>query len=145
LRHVARKHGLMAQTEAEQARLEMLEQQVVDLRTALTSLCYNQDKFEELKPEFVKSIPDRLKQWSEYLAEHKFLVGDRVTYVDFMLYDVLDIYRIFESTSLTAFANLQQFVERIEKLPTIATYFSSGKYHKLPYNGAIAKWGNVRL
>ena len=110
----------------------MFEQQAIDLRVALTSLCYNVDKFDQLKPEFVRSIADRLQPWSAVLGENKYLAGDRLTYVDFLLYDVLDIYRIFEATALTAFPNLVEYVERIEKLPAIAAYFSSGKYHKLP-------------
>lgn len=144
LRHVARQHNLLGENDLQQARLEMLEQQAIDLRVALTSICYNVQQFDQLKPEFVRSIPERLKPWSTVLGENKYLAGDRLTYVDFLLYDVLDIYRIFESTALTGFPNLVQYLERIEKIPTIERYFKSGNYHKLPYNGVIAKWGNRR-
>ena len=132
LRHVARKHNLAGENENQQARLEMFEQQAIDLRMALATICYNVENFEELKPGFIASIPNLLKPWSAVIGENKYLAGDRLTYTDFLLFDVLDYYRLFEPTALANFFNLVQYVERIEKLPTIAAYFSSGKYHKTP-------------
>lgn len=138
LRHVARKAKLTGENDAEQAKLEMLEQQAIDLRQAFTGLCYNKPQFEQLRPEFVKSIPDKLKPWSVYLGEKKFLAGDRLTYVDFLLSDVLSIYQTFEATAFTGFPNLASYVQRVESLPAIAKYHGSGVYHKLPYNGKVA-------
>ena len=121
----------------------MLEQQAIDFRVGLTSVCYNLD-FENLKGPFLKALPDKIKAWASYLGENRYFLGDKLTYVDFLFYDALTIHELFEPTSLNGHSNLKQFVERIEKLPNIAKYHKSGSYHALPYNGASAKWGGKR-
>jgi len=144
LRHVARKAKLVADNEADQSRLEMLEQQAIDLRVAFTSLCYNTAQYEQNRPEFVKSIPDKLKPWSEYLGERKYLLGDKLTYVDFLLVDALSIYETFEKTAFTGYPNLASYVQRVESLPGVKEYLNSDKYHRLPYNGPVAAFGGSK-
>jgi len=143
LRHVARKHNLVGKTLEDQAILDMVEQQTIDFRVGLTTVCYNEN-FEKLREGFLKTLPDKIKQWAQFLGENHYVVGDYLTYVDFLLYDALQIHTLFEPTCLNGHSNLKQFVERIEKLPNIVKYHKSGAYHPLPYNGIQAKWGNKR-
>jgi glutathione S-transferase len=144
LRHVARKANLVGKDEAEQSRLEMLEQQANDLRTAIAKLVYN-EKYEELRADFVKSIPDLLKPWSDYLGSKQFLAGGSVTYVDFLVADILNIYSLFEPTSLATFPNLSAYVQRVEDLPRVAEFLKSGKYQRRPVFGPLAKVLNMPM
>ena len=41
----------------------------------------------------------------------------QITFVDFLAYDILDLHRIFEPTSLDAFPNLKDFLARFEVMP----------------------------
>ena len=45
---------------------------------------------------------------------HSCFVFLQLTYVDFLVYDVLDIHRIFEPKCLDAFPNLKDFISRFE-------------------------------
>jgi len=147
LRHAARLAKLTGANEEEQSRLEMIEQQAIDLRVALTQICYNPN-FESLRVEFVKTIPEKLKLWSNFLGNKKFLIGDKVTYVDFLLADILSLYSTFaqqyEPSAFNDSKILLDYVQRVESLPGVAEYLKSGVYHKMPYNGAVAFWGGKR-
>lgn len=68
LRHVARTHNLVGKTVRDQAILDMAEQQAVDFRVGLTSICYNPD-FENLRGPYLKSLPDKVKQWANFLGK----------------------------------------------------------------------------
>ena len=41
----------------------------------------------------------------------------QITYVDFLVYDVLDKHRMFEPKCLDAFPNLKDFMGRFEVMP----------------------------
>ena len=43
LRHIARKHGLLGQTPEEQARVDIADAQINDLRGGFVGMCYNPD------------------------------------------------------------------------------------------------------
>ena len=77
-------------------------------------------------------------------GENQYLLGDKLTYPDFIFYDALQIHTVFHPTVLNGHSNLKNYLERIEKLPNIAAYHKSDKYHELPYNGITAKWGGKR-
>ncbi|GAB1287997.1 Glutathione S-transferase Mu 6 [Apodemus speciosus] len=71
---------------------------------------------EKRKPEFLKGLPDQLKLYSEFLGKQPWFAGDKITFADFLVYDVLDQHRIFEPKCLDAFPNLMDFVARFEAL-----------------------------
>lgn len=103
----------------------MVEQQAIDFRVGLTSICYNPD-FENLREPYLKALPDKIKSWANFLGENHYLAGDKLTYVDFLFYDALQIHHVFEPACLSGFSNLKSFLERIEKLPNVAKYHKSG-------------------
>jgi len=139
LRHAARKAGLTAKNETEQTKLEALEQQAVDLRSAATGLFYN-PQFDSLKADFAKTVPEKFQPWSQYLGENKYLTGDQVTYVDFVFWDLLQVYQKFEPTALQTFPNLKAYFERVQTLPKVEAYLKSDKFKANEYCGPIAKF-----
>uniref|UniRef100_A0A452QBT6 Glutathione S-transferase n=1 Tax=Ursus americanus TaxID=9643 RepID=A0A452QBT6_URSAM len=116
LRYIARKHNLCGETEEEKIRVDILENEVTDTRMALAMLCYNPD-FEKLRPGYLEGLPDKLKLYSQFLGKRPWFAGEKLTYVDFLAYDLLDRHRIFEPKSLEAFPNLKEFMARFEVIP----------------------------
>ncbi|XP_060057922.1 glutathione S-transferase-like isoform X2 [Erinaceus europaeus] len=114
LRYIARKHNLCGETEEERILVDVLENQFKDTRMQLIRLCYNPD-FEKLKPEFLEGLPEKMKQFSEFLGKRLWFAGDKLTFVDFLAYDILDQHRIFQPKCLDAFPNLKEFLARFEK------------------------------
>jgi glutathione S-transferase len=141
MRYLARKHGLEGQTEVEKRRADLTEQQLADLRSQFVGLCYNPNH-EELKGDFLKSLPEKLKAFSDFLGENPFFAGQNVTYADFFVYEIFDALRVFAPDSLDATPNLKGFLDRVEALPNIAAYFKTDKYMKWPLNGDMAKFGS---
>lgn len=141
LRYLARKHNMCGETEEEKIRVDMLENQTMDTRMQLALICYSPD-FEKLKPGYLEGLPEKMKQYSQCLGKSPWFVGDKLTYVDFLAYDVLDFNRQFEPTCLDAFPNLKDFMARFEGLKQISTYMKSSRYLPWPICGKMALWGN---
>ncbi|XP_075837745.1 glutathione S-transferase Mu 6 isoform X1 [Microtus pennsylvanicus] len=141
LRYLGRKHNLCGETEEERVRVDIVEKQVMDTRIQMGTLCYSPD-FEKRKPEFLKSLPGQLKLYSEFLSQRPWFAGDKITFADFLVYDVLDQHRIFEPTCLDAFPNLKDFVARFEGLKKISAYMKSNRFLPSPLYLKQAMWGN---
>lgn len=141
LRYLARKHNLCGETEEEKIYVDILENQVMDVANELARVCYSPD-FEKLKPEYLSALPEKLKLFSQFLGKRPWFVGGKLTYVDFLAYDMLDLHRIFEPKSLDAFPNLTDFVVRFEGLEKISAYMKSSRFIPGPVYTKIAVWGN---
>ncbi|NP_001166305.1 glutathione S-transferase Mu 2 [Cavia porcellus] len=141
LRYIARKHNLCGETEEERIRMDILENQVMDFRIQLGMVCYSPD-FEKKKPEFLEGLPDKMKLFSQFLGEQPWFAGNKITFVDFLAYDVLDQHRIFEPKCLEAFPNLKEFISRFEGLKKISAYMKSSRFLPGPMYLKVAKWGN---
>ncbi|TFK00749.1 ectonucleoside triphosphate diphosphohydrolase 8-like [Platysternon megacephalum] len=113
LRYIARKHKMAGESEEEIQRVDMLENQVMDFRLAFARICYNPD-FEKLKPEYLEQLPGKLKLFSQFLGDRKWFAGEKLTYVDFLAYDVLDQHRMFAPKCLDQLKNLKDFLDRFE-------------------------------
>ncbi|XP_003220232.1 glutathione S-transferase 2 [Anolis carolinensis] len=143
LRYLARKHKMCGETEEEIIRMDILENQLMDFRMQLARICYSPD-FEKLKPEFLEQQPGKLKQFSQFLGDRKWFAGNKITYVDFLAYDVLDVQRMFEPKCLDQFKNLKDFLDRFEALEKISAYMKSGRFLRTPIYWRIAKWSNKK-
>ncbi|NWH97839.1 GSTM3 transferase, partial [Tichodroma muraria] len=167
LRYIARKHSMCGETEEEILRVDMLENQIMDFRMSLVMVCYNPD-FEKLKPGYLEQLPGKLKLFSNFLGDRKWFAGEKVlpgllrvlrglgrgfvltvsprcpqlTFVDFLMFDVLEQNRIFEPKCLEPFKNLKDFMDRFGALEKVAAYMKSSRFQKMPINNKMAKWGN---
>ncbi|XP_052586188.1 glutathione S-transferase Mu 2-like [Peromyscus californicus insignis] len=139
LRYIARKHNLCGETEEERIRADIVENQVMDNRMQLIRLCYNPD-FEKLKPEFLTTIPEKMKLYSEFLGKRPWCAGNKITYVDFLVYDILDQHRIFQPHCLDAFPNLNDFMVRFEGLKKISDYMKSSRFIYKPFYVKLSFW-----
>ncbi|XP_005338154.2 glutathione S-transferase Mu 2 [Ictidomys tridecemlineatus] len=141
LRYLARKHNLCGETEEEMIRVDILENQAMDTRVQLAVICYSPD-FEKKKPEFLETLPEKMKLYSQFLGKRPWFAGDKITYVDFITYDVLDQHLLFEPKCLEAFPNLKDFMSRFEGLKKISTYMKSSQFLRTPLYLKVARWSN---
>ncbi|XP_054905674.1 glutathione S-transferase Mu 4-like [Poeciliopsis prolifica] len=142
MRYIARKHNLCGETEDEKVRVDVLENQAMDFRNGFVILCYTD--FEKQKPGYLSSLPGTLKRFSDFLGDRKWFAGDKITFVDFIMYELLDQHRMFHPSCLDDFKNLKDFLDRFEALEKIAAYMKSSRFIKTPVNNKMAKWGHKK-
>ncbi|KAL1772452.1 glutathione S-transferase Mu 1 [Sigmodon hispidus] len=141
LRYLARKHNMCGETEEEKIRVDILENQAMDVSNQLATVCYSPD-FEKLKAEYLAQLPGMMKLFSRFLGEQTWFVGEKITFVDFLAYDILDLHLIFEPRCLDEFSNLKDFVARFEGLKKISAYMKSSRFLRTPLYTKVATWGN---
>ncbi|XP_037566335.1 glutathione S-transferase [Dermacentor silvarum] len=141
LRYLGRKHDLAGRNEEETLELDVLEQQARDLSTRLLTSTAPTPNYEEVLKAYGDNIDNVLKPWEEHLASHKWALGDRLTYVDFLLYEGLDWHREFKGEAVQRHPHIVEYLKKFEELPNLKEYFASDKYHKYPIVGPHRKWG----
>ncbi|XP_061869630.1 glutathione S-transferase 2-like [Colius striatus] len=146
LRYIARKHKMCGETEKELLQVDMLENQIMDLRMSFIYLCYspNVETFEKQKPVFLEQMCGKLRELSRFLGSRSWFVGDKLTFVDFAAYDVLDQLRMFAPECPELKGNLEQFLQRFEALEKISAYLRSGRFLRTPIYWPTAIWGNTK-
>ena len=83
-----------------------------------------------------------MKLYSEFLGKRPWFAGDKFTYVDFLAYDILDQYLMFEPKCLDDFPKLRDFLARFEGLKKISAYMKSSHYIATPVFSKMAHWSN---
>ncbi|KAK2099777.1 Glutathione S-transferase Mu 1, partial [Saguinus oedipus] len=81
--------GNGGETEDEKIRVDILENQAMDISNQLARVCYSPDS-QKLKPEYLEGLPTMMQNFSQFLGKGPWFVGDKITFVDFLAYDVLD-------------------------------------------------------
>ena len=118
--------------------------QVIDVRTWFFELCYQSEEgFQSGLPDAVQRSTTYCRQLSAYLGTKPWLLGDRITYVDIMAYDMLTNWQQLEPKVLDGSDNLRQLVARFEALPNIKKYMDSDRFIK-PINAHMAVFGAAK-
>ncbi|KAH9376988.1 hypothetical protein HPB48_021538 [Haemaphysalis longicornis] len=125
----------------ETTELDVLEQQARDLSMRLLYSTAPNPNFEEVLKTYADNIDNVLKPWNEHLTGKKWALGDRLTYVDFLLYEGLDWHREFKGEAVQRYPEVVAYLKRFEELPNLKEHFASDKYKKWPILGPIRKWG----
>ncbi|XP_047485308.1 glutathione S-transferase Mu 4-like [Penaeus chinensis] len=136
LRYVARKHDLLGRTDEERVRVDVLENQAMDLRMSYVRLVYQ--NYNTQKKEYLDNLPGTLKMFSNFLGNRKWFAGESLTFVDFLMYELLDIHLELDASCLASSQNLSDFHKRFEELPAIKKYMASPRFIKKPLNGPMA-------
>ncbi|KAH9370789.1 hypothetical protein HPB48_010878 [Haemaphysalis longicornis] len=140
LRYLARKYDLDARNEAEHQLLDMLAAQAHDLAWGLVVLTFNPN-FDQERRKYEEQMEEKLRPWNEELEGKQWVLGARMSYADFILYEALDWNHEFKPDVFQKFPNLTGFMKRFEELPNIHKYFTSSKYNKWPITAPNSKWG----
>jgi len=124
LRYIARKHGLEADDEWDRAVGDELATSWLDIQAQWIGAFQEPDK-ELKKQKFQKVIEDfvkpRLKISDERIAKSPsgFVAGNKVTWCDFVLYNILTMMKDFLKVPLSPYPHLEKFVHKIEELPKV--------------------------
>nr|AEW46330.1 mu glutathione S-transferase [Ruditapes philippinarum] len=137
LKHIARKHNLDGDTAKEKANVDMLLDQAMDLRNGVVRLCYNKD-YASLKDEYFKNVQTSLALFEKKLGDNKWSTGDKVTVVDFPMYELLDQHTRMKSDSLDAYPKLKAFLGRFQELPKVKEYLAQESVRNMPINNKSA-------
>merc|ERR1711973_59499 len=141
LRHIARKHDMCGKDDKEKAMVDMMADQGMDLRNGWIGLCYNPD-FDKLKDGYLTNLDPKLGQFSKFLTKKSWFAGGKTpTFVDFLMYELIDEHKALASNCLKKYQNLEEFQKRFEALPKIAAYMKSSAFMKAPINNKMAKFG----
>jgi len=142
MKYLGRKHNLVPKTEEEKIRVDLIEGEALDMRFNWSTLCYSaQEEFEKKKPEFLTKLSTKLKEISDFLGAHEWFAGKTMTYMDFIMYEILYGHSTLEPKALEDFKNLQAFLERFRALESISAYMKSDKFIAYPINGPMAAFG----
>ncbi|KAL6044714.1 Glutathione S-transferase Mu 3 [Balamuthia mandrillaris] len=140
LRYIARKHNLLGSNEEETCLVDMLLDEAMDFRNGLVRTVYNPD-YENLWAKYTKDVlPGRLAAFEKFLGEKPFFIGDKITVVDFPLYELLDQHRLMKEDCLEGHPRLKEFLVRFEQLDRIAAYLASDRFAARPVNNKVAAW-----
>ncbi|KAG8185287.1 hypothetical protein JTE90_023896 [Oedothorax gibbosus] len=142
LRYLGRRYGLQGTTEQSIQRVEVAEQQLYQLRDNLRTLCANVEEFDKLRPEYLSNLQGDLGRFEAFLGYRKFIAGDEITYVDFLAYEMLDVYGYFtKGMVFQDFKRLGDYRLRVRSLPSLKSYLESPEYNRWPIWAPFLAWG----
>lgn len=145
MRHVCRNHGdasLLGKSEVERRRIDQLQEQCNDFRMIFCeSICYN-PHFEQIKEDFCsRHLPPMLAAYENFISSSEWFAGASLTYIDFVMYELLDWIRLFDQDAFAKNPHLAKFMERFETLPRVEAYMKSERFMKWPVFDQNASWG----
>jgi len=140
MRYLGRKNGMDGQSETEKVRVDIIENQAMDFRNGFVGLCYRSVPFAEKAEKYKANVKSILTRFDKFLGDFKFFAGDKITFVDFIMYELLDQHRIFDATLLDEFHKITAFMKHFEEEPKIASFMKSSKCFKGPINNKMANF-----
>ena len=142
MKYIANKWGpeLLGKDSKQVGEVEMISVVVGDLKGATTMPCYTSGD----RNAITQTIMTKIQPIARYLAEKQFLVGDNVTYIDFVLFELVDFMAwITEDRIYQQHPNLQAYFNRMRNLPKLKEFFEDdARCIKRPFNNKIAKLNN---
>ena len=130
-RYLGRKFGLVGGSEKQVVRCEMAEQEIADFHKAFAKQCYSsKEEFAANKPAYLETLDQKLAAFDKFLGEGPFVLGDKLTYVDFMAYEYFNQLKKLAPENVAKASNVGRLLENFEKLPTLKSFFDSGGHKK---------------
>ena len=153
MRYLGRKFNLFPKSDDDLLKAEIIEQEIYDLRTKMTSVCYNPfmalgpfpgsdvGKFDHefLKNKFVGRLKERLPKFEKILTK-SFILGDEISYVDFLVCEYLDQLRDFVPEVFQEYNNINNYLKRFHEHPNLKPHYESEEYKSMTINAPFAEW-----
>ncbi|CAG2103198.1 unnamed protein product [Medioppia subpectinata] len=144
LRYLGRKYGLVATDDRQRALQDMAEQQILDMREIFLKLIARAEDPAVKHDDYITTIlKPQLDLLVKFLADKQWLIGGQLSYVDFIVYEVMDWLRRFTPETIGKYATIGQYLDRFEALPAIKVYQSSGEYKPWPAFAPHFKWRGI--
>jgi len=96
---------------------------------------------EEIKSAYIENMKNKLGEFATFLSDKQWFGGDEISFVDFVMYELLDQHRHLSSDAVGEFSQLKAFLDRFEALPSIKSYMESPQFMEGPINNKSAKFG----
>lgn len=147
LRYLARRYDFYGDSETDCIEIDVLQDEAYDFRNEIIETAYTLGegyaaKFENFSN---NTLPHYLDSFEAYLAQHEnknFFVGNRLSLVDFILYELFWQMTLMVPNSITESnrPTLSAFIAAFEKVPGIANYLNSENYIEHPINSPWASF-----
>ena len=142
MKYIAHKHdkNLLGEDAAEIAKVEMVAGVVGDLKGQVTMPCYTSGD----RVAITANLLQKVKPIVAYLGEKSYLIGQNITYVDFILFEMCDLMNwISEGKLFEQNPTLEAYHDRIKNLPRLKQYYEDDtRCMKKPFNNKVAKLNN---
>ncbi len=126
--------------EEETIRVDLAYEEIKDMRGMCATFWYGGDMAE--KEKFCRDqLKPALAKFDNFVGKRDFVSGGKLSYVDFIFWEILDIVELFDEAVFEGLENLKGFKTRFAALPRIAQFLASDRFIKSPCNGKRAKWG----
>jgi len=139
LRHLAREHGFYGKNNLEATLIDMINDTQEDLRLTYIQFIYQNWQAEKDKEAYLKTLPDKLALFEKALGRNDggkgFFVGDKVSFADYNIFDLLDNLSVLSPTILDGFPLLKAFHGRFAAKEKLAKYRQTDAFKNTPING----------
>lgn len=142
LKYIGRKFDLLGDASAAHL-VDLILDETADFDGQSTGLSYREG-LPGLKSYCESRLPQILPHWARLLGNKPFMTGEKVTVADLKVYETLRKLKIIEeqpevgSKALASFPALMDFITRVEELPSMKAYRSSGAFMARPLNNEHA-------
>ncbi|XP_066442932.1 glutathione S-transferase P 1-like isoform X2 [Eleutherodactylus coqui] len=134
LRYLARKYGVSGGSNQESALIDMVNDGVEDLRVKYIRFVFFE--FETGKEKYESELAKHLSAFERILSQNcngtKYVVGDKISYADYNLLDLLHWQLHFFPDCVSSFPLLTAFMDRISSRPKLSEYLKSEARNKRP-------------
>ncbi|XP_073444337.1 glutathione S-transferase P 1-like [Dendrobates tinctorius] len=134
LRYLGRVYGISGSSNQESALIDMVNDGVEDLRLKYGRLIFYE--YETCKEKYIADLPNHLSAFERILSNNsngtKFVVGDKISYADYNLLDILQNHLDLDPKCLASFPLLSAYVERVASRPKLSQYLKSEERNKRP-------------
>jgi len=147
LRYLARRFDFYGDSETDRIEIDTLQDEAYDFRNEIIDTAYTLGEgytavFEDFS---TNTLPRYLDSFENYLSRRdnkNFFVGNRLSLVDFILYELLWQMTLMVPNSIsdTNRSKLFAFIKAFEKEPIIANYMQSENYIERPINSPWASF-----
>jgi len=153
LQYLGKKHGLYGTNDQELTRMWLITEEVGDMKQTIVKIAHppasasnRTEVHEAMKKEYLEKLEDKLDGLSRFLGDNDWMAGNKLTYVDFFVYDVLDWNRtLWKTKYIEKFGNLAKFMDRIESLKGVKEYLGDKeKFERLPMFSPFAMIGQSK-
>lgn len=129
-RYAAKITGLYPQDPLECLRVDMVSESLVDVKTAISDITYRTpdeaSKAEKINKLVRESLPKTLKLLEGFVQKGPFLLGEKMTYADLQLFDLIKNggLETFTKFSLDEYPHLKVLVEKIQSNSNVSAYLA---------------------
>ena len=90
------------------------------------------------------NLIEKVKPLVSFLGDKSFLIGDNVTYIDFVFFELIDFMTFISQGQLfQKYESLEAYHTRVKNLPKLKEYYANDELCiKRPFNNKIAKLNN---